>query len=240
METNDKQPSNNNTETVKFSLNFKKQNHAVEFGLNQSLSELRQHIALITGVAPGLQKLMFKGMLKEDEKTLKELNFKDSCKLMLIGSTINDVMATAAPPVEKKEKEEEEAQKESLSDKMPHKKIVEKGPPEDAVPGKQGKHEPLPNASITGIYNNIGVKVRLTFKMWSQELWIQSASSTQKLPFSTIRAVTSEPINGRDEYHIVTLQLGASDKSKYYLYFVPCQYVRGIKAALTGDYLGGL
>jgi len=76
--------------------------------------------------------------------------------------------------------------------------------------------------------------------MWSQELWIQSASSTQKLPFSTVRTVTSEAIKGREEYHIVTLQLGASDKSKYYLYFVPCQIVRAIKAALTGDYLGGL
>lgn len=39
--------------------------------------------------------------------------------------------------------------------------------------------------------------------MWSQELWIQSASSTQKLPFATIRSVASEPIKGREEYHIV-------------------------------------
>jgi len=118
------QTSNVPTDRVKFTLNFKKQNHDVEFGFNQTLSELRQHIALVTGVAPGLQKLMFKGMLKEDEKSLKELNFKNGCKLMLIGSTINDVMATAAPPVEKKEKEEEEAQKESLSEKMPHKKLL--------------------------------------------------------------------------------------------------------------------
>jgi hypothetical protein len=39
--------------------------------------------------------------------------------------------------------------------------------------------------------------------MWSQELWIQSASSTQKLPFASIRQVTSEPIKGHEEYHIV-------------------------------------
>jgi len=81
--------------------------------------------------------------------------------------------------------------------------------------------------------------VRLTFKLWSQELWIQSATSTQKLPFGTIRAVTSDPIKGQEEYHIMSLQLGSSERNKYYLYFVPAQYTRAIKSAILADYTGG-
>jgi hypothetical protein len=110
---------------VKFAINFKKQNFDVEFGQDNTLSELRQHIAKLTGVAPGLQKLMFKGMrrkrmlyfapapfytcdpgmLKDDNKTLKELNIKDGIKIMLVGSTINEVLeASAPPPVQAQEK----------------------------------------------------------------------------------------------------------------------------------------
>jgi hypothetical protein len=39
--------------------------------------------------------------------------------------------------------------------------------------------------------------------MFTQELWISSATSTQKVPFTSIRAVTSEPIKGNEDYHIV-------------------------------------
>jgi hypothetical protein len=65
------------------------------------------------------------------------------------------------------------------------------------------KKEALPQTPIGGVLNNLGTKVRLTFKVWSQELWIQSATSTQKIPFQTIRTVQSEPIKGHEDYHIV-------------------------------------
>lgn len=101
-------------EKLNISISFKKQNFPVEIGSENTLSELRQYVARLTGVAPGLQKLMLKGnqeitlggvlkiyyagMLKDDAKTLKELNLKDGVKIMLIGSTISDVMQTAAVP----------------------------------------------------------------------------------------------------------------------------------------------
>jgi len=227
-------------EIVKFSVNFKKQNYDIEFGNEDTLNNLRLHIAQITGVAPGLQKLMLKGLLKDDSKTLKELNITNGSKMMLIGSTISEVMsAQAPPPQERTDSKEEEAKKEPLSDQMPHKRIIEKGVPEGAIAGIKGKNEPLPTTSINAIYNNIGVRVRLTFKMWTQELWIQSASSSQKIPYASIRNVVAEPIKGREEYYIIGLQLGASERNKYYLYYVPCQYVRAIKSALAADYIGG-
>lgn len=38
-------------------------------------------------------------MLKDDDKTLKELGMKDGIKMMLIGSTINEVMQATVPVV---------------------------------------------------------------------------------------------------------------------------------------------
>jgi hypothetical protein len=75
--------------------------------------------------------------------------------------------------------------------------------------------------------------VRVTFKVFVGELWISSATDTQKIMFAQIRSVVSEPIQGREEYHIVSLQLGTSEVARYYLYFVPAQYVRAIKNAIT-------
>lgn len=51
------------------------------------------------------------------------------------------------------------------------------------------------------------MKVRLTFKSFTQELWISSVSNTQKLPYSSIRNVLYEPIKGKEEYHIVVAKI---------------------------------
>jgi len=65
----------------------------------------------------------------------------------------------------------------------------------------------LPATPLQGILNNIGQKVRLTFKTFTGELWISSASSTQKIPFTSIQSVTSEAIKGKEEYHIVVINI---------------------------------
>jgi len=229
-------------ERIKIILNFKKQNNELEIGADNTLGEARLYIANLTGVAAGLQKLMYKGLLKDDAKTLSELALKDGTKIMLIGSTINEVMSASAAPTPtsiQESKSEEATSTESLSEQLPHKKIIDKGIPEGAEPGKKGRNDNLPSTPLHSIYNNTGQKVRLTFKMWSQELWIQSASSTQKLPFASIRQVSNEAIKGHEDYHIVTLHLGSGDKQKYFLYWVPAQYTRAIKNSLTADYLGG-
>jgi len=232
---------NKTTETVKFTITFKKQSFPIERPLDEKLGDFRQIVAKETGVAAGLQKLMYKGMMKDDSKTLREIGFKDGVKIMLVGSSIEEVMnvSVAPPPTVLKEDKMEEVTNEPLSEQLPHKRIIEKGVPEDAEPGKKGKNEQLPSTPLHSIYNNTGIKVRLTFKMFTQELWISSSSSTQKIPFSSIRSVSSEPIKGREEYHIMSLQLGSSQTSKYYLYFVPCQYVKAIKSSIMSDFTGG-
>jgi hypothetical protein len=44
-------------------------------------------------------------------------------------------------------------------------------------------------------------------QVWTQELWISSKTSTQQIPFPQIRDVTSEPIKGHEDYHIVVRPL---------------------------------
>lgn len=55
--------------------------------------------------------------------------------------------------------------------------------------------------------NKFGGKVRLTFKLESDEVWIGTKERTEKIPMNQIRAIISEPIVGHDEYHIMVCLL---------------------------------
>jgi hypothetical protein len=223
-------------ERVSFSVTFKKQTFPIVFGLDQTVGDLRQELARLTEVPAALQKLMLKGAaLKNDSDTLRTAGIKDGTKMMLIGSQIADVLASAT--IDSKVAEKSFAapvEKEWLSEKLPHKKIIDKGKPEDAIVGLQFKHEKLPPEPLSGILNNRGEKVRLTFK--PQELWISTKASTQKIPYVTIKNVQSDPIKGHEQYHIVTLQLGSSEATRYFLYWVPAQYTRAITNTIMADF----
>lgn len=61
-----------------------------------------------------MQKVMFKGLLPED-KTLREIKVTNGAKVMVVGSTINDVLAVTTPKeTVQQEVEEEESKKEPL------------------------------------------------------------------------------------------------------------------------------
>jgi hypothetical protein len=67
-----------------------------------------------------------------------------------------------------------------------------------------------------------------------EQLWIGSAASTQKVPYGTIAKIESFPIEGQEEYSMMSLQLGSSGTSKYWLYWVPSQYTAAIKMRIKG------
>ena len=46
------------------------------------------------------------------------------------------------------------------------------GKPEDAMPGIKNRQEPLPSVPLSGMYNKLGGKVRLTFKLESDQVWV--------------------------------------------------------------------
>ena len=53
---------------------------------------------------------------------------------------------------------------------------------------------------------------------------------------SSIKNVVSEPIAGHEEYHILALQLGPTEASRYWIYWVPAQYVDAIKDSILGKW----
>lgn len=51
--------------------------------------------------------------------------------------------------------------------------------------------------------NKSGGKVRLTFKLEIDQLWIGTKERTEKIPMSSIKNIVSESIEGHEEYHIM-------------------------------------
>lgn len=68
-----------------------------------------------------MQKVMYKGLVPED-KTLREMKMMSGAKVMVVGSTINDVLAVSTPKeVMQQEVKAEENKKEPLCrQKVPH------------------------------------------------------------------------------------------------------------------------
>ncbi len=91
-----------------------------------------------------MQKVMIKGLAK-DEKTLRDCGVSSASKVMVIGSTLDDVLAIsgATPAAAVEEKSKPAITKEPLCQQKAHRKILDKGVPEDAVPGiKNAKVSP--------------------------------------------------------------------------------------------------
>ena len=61
--------------------------------------------------------------------------------------------------------------------------------------------------------NKSGGKVRLTFKLENDQLWIGLKDRTDKISMSSIKTVISEPIKGHEQYHILV------SYNNFYLYF---------------------
>jgi len=198
---------------------------------------LKVHLQDIISVPSTMQKIMIKGLAK-DEMTLRKLGVIKGSKVMVIGSTLNAVLEVAKKPTpqQMKEAEKESEKKESWCQQKLHKKVLERGKPEDAMPGIKNTRESLPPFPLSGMLNKSGGKVRLTFKLEVDQIWLGTKERTEKLPMNSIKAVSSEAIEGLEEYHIMALQLGPTEASRYFIYWVPAQYVESIKEAILGKW----
>eukprot|EP00742_Colponemidia_sp_Colp-10_P002738 GILJ01002928.1.p1 GENE.GILJ01002928.1~~GILJ01002928.1.p1 ORF type:complete len:266 (-),score=31.88 GILJ01002928.1:200-895(-) len=223
---------------LKFKVTFSKNAYDVEMEPSKTVGDLKQYLEEVTKVPVLGQKLMYKGQLKDDARTLQDVGIKNDSKIMLVGTTIEQMIAATSLPVPPPPPDVpvETAAIDPLALQTQHKKIIDKGVPEDAEMGNSLIHLPLPSTPLQGILNHRGDKVRLTFRTDLDQLWIASKTHTQKLQFGSIQAITSEPIVDHQGYHIMALQLGASANSKYYLYFVPAQYVQSIKDCILGQF----
>merc|ERR1712027_168905 len=184
-------------EKVEFKVIFNKKKYDVSFPLDKDVAALKVHLQAIIDIPPAMMKVMIKGMAK-DELTLRSLGVNKSSKVMVIGSSLNDVLSVSATPSAAQLKEEEKAAKKaetSSSREKMHKKVLDKGKPDEALPGKKGVKEALPSVPLSGMLNKHGGKVRLTFKLELDQLWIGTKERTEKLGMSSIKSVVSEPID---------------------------------------------
>jgi len=224
-------------EMVEFKVVFNKKKYDITFGLDDTVGALKVHLQDIISVPSTMQKIMIKGLAK-DEMTLRKLGVIKGSKVMVIGSTLNAVLEVAKKPTpqQMKEAEKDAEKKESWCQQKLHKKVLERGKPEDAMPGIKNTRESLPPFPLSGMLNKSGGKVRLTFKLEVDQIWLGTKERTEKLPMNSIKAVSSEPIEGHEEYHIMALQLGPTEASRYFIYWVPAQYVESIKEAILGKW----
>ncbi|XP_049494380.1 ubiquitin domain-containing protein UBFD1 isoform X1 [Panthera uncia] len=169
-------------ELVDLKIIWNKTKHDVKFPLDSTGSELKQKIHSITGLPPAMQKVMYKGLVPED-KTLREIKVTSGAKIMVVGSTINDVLAVNTPKdAAQQDAKAEENKKEPLCRQKQHRKVLDKGKPEDVMPSVKGAQERLPTVPLSGMYNKSGGKVRLTFKLEQDQLWIGTKGRFLLLP----------------------------------------------------------
>ncbi|XP_064478627.1 ubiquitin domain-containing protein UBFD1-like isoform X2 [Ornithodoros turicata] len=227
----DQQPS----QPVPLTVIFNKKKYDLSIALSEKVSTFKQEIQKLTGVPPVMQKLIYKGAPKvEDSKTLQEVNITKGTKVMVVGSTLDDVLNLEVPTPEELKETTKQPAKEPICRQKIHQKILDKGVPEDAIPGIRNIKDALPVMPLSGMVNRSGGKVRLTFKLELDQIWIGTKDRTEKVNMSTIKNIISEPIEGHEEYHIMALQLGTTEASRYWIYWVPAQYVDAIKETVLG------
>jgi len=231
---------------TKFYVVYNKKNIPFFFDLEkETVGVLKECVQKETKVISSGMKLMLRGvLLKDDQKTLAQAGIKASAKLLLVGSVASDVaeiskMKSAPEPEPVASTAKTPAKLpvslgEGIQDLPVHRRVIEDGPPENAMVGFADYNDVLPRTPITGLLNSRHEHTRLSFKVFQQELWISTSSSTEKVPFHTIRNVMYEPIKGNNKYCIMALQLGATDSesSRYYLYWVPAQYAQAIRKTI--------
>ncbi|XP_076656316.1 ubiquitin domain-containing protein UBFD1 isoform X1 [Halictus rubicundus] len=223
-------------EKIDFKVIYNKQRINVNFPLDGTVAQLKAHLQNIISVPQAMQKVMIKGLAKDDQ-TLRTLGVTKGAKVMVVGSKLDDVLAVSIPTKQDLSDEAAStARKEPLSQQNVHRKVLDKGIPEDVMPGILDSKEPLPKFPLAGMLNKSGGKVRLTFKLEQDQLWIGTKERTDKIPMNSIKGVHSEPIHDYPEYHIMAIQLGTTEASRYWIYWVPAQYISAIKDAILGKW----
>lgn len=231
-------------------IRYKTQTFPIECDLYDTLKHLKEKIDQLTDVDPQVQKLVNKSItsVKHDDATttLKDLNITDGQTLLLVGATRAEMLSTTGAPISStgpKDSSDDHAtsgnKKDPLCKQTKHEKVLKTGKPDNCQIGIRNRHDPLPQ-SIDGLLmsmlNHSAKKARLTFKLELDELWINTAETTKKIPMTHIRNIVDEPIEGHDGYSIVGFQTGTTENSIIWIYWCPSQYVKSIRREILSDH----
>ncbi|XP_071632560.1 uncharacterized protein [Temnothorax longispinosus] len=123
------------TENIDFTVIYNKQKISVNFAFDGTVAELKTYLQKIISVPQAMQKVMFKGLAKDDQ-TLRNLGVTKGAKVMIVGSKLDDVLAVSIPTKQDLIDEAvSSVSKEPLSQQKVHRKVLDKGIPEDVMPG---------------------------------------------------------------------------------------------------------
>jgi hypothetical protein len=208
---------------LRFRVTHRKDVLQLSMPATATVSQLHLKLEELTGIQPSMQKVMYKGGLKDKTKTLQEVGIKSGVKMMLVGSKQDDVAklkkAEAAVAMEPAAEVVAAAAKVPVCQEKEHKRVIDKGKPADAEPGvacPPGAPAALPE-NLKGLLNGSGGKVRLVFSPGSGEVTFATAERTQKFPLGAFPDVTSDPILDHPGYSILGVKMGKTDKSVVYL-----------------------
>ncbi|KAI9353790.1 hypothetical protein BDR26DRAFT_849240 [Obelidium mucronatum] len=162
---------------------------------------------------------------------------------MLMASTAKDIMQVVTPPVTSASglglDAAATATKTSIFTETEHAKIIKRGKPDFEIEkGITSGRSNLPPLGVT-VLNQRGMKTRLSFRNETQELQIATAERTQKVSYSSCVRIQSEDMpveQGGEGYAAVGIQVGPTEKSVLWFYWVPKQYVENIKDAVLGQF----
>lgn len=88
-----------NSPPVEFTVIHNKDKYAVSMPLSSTIEELKNKLVDIIKVPNKMQKIMIKGLAKDDQ-TLESLNVNSSSKIMVVGSKLADIVAISVATVE--------------------------------------------------------------------------------------------------------------------------------------------
>eukprot|EP00729_Bicosta_minor_P000276 gene276-8504_t len=230
-------------ELVEFRVVFERETHIIEFGLDRTIVELKQHLEKTLNCPAATQKLMYKGPVK-DADTLRSKKWKKNCKVLLIGATAAQVIKmtqdeSVAKPAGGGAGSGAGTGPEAhvnWNDQTMHKKVIEKGKPADVPMGYEngGAIEPLQDGlCIKSVYDGRKNPLRITIKLSEGSIMVSSKVNQQTLGIHDIASVTSQPIRGHMGYHILALKLQGR-KSEMFLYWFPAQYIGAFKNLCAG------
>ena len=149
------------SDTINFKVAHGKTQINILLSNESKVQDLKNLLEQETGVPIRLQKLFFKGPLKNDEALLTSLNLRENSKLLLVGSTANEISETSnIRSLVEEEKKFNLPQDAFTQDQQ---RIIDKGPPADSIPADMFNTSIVPD-TIPGLYNHIGANVRVTIK----------------------------------------------------------------------------
>ncbi|KRX62498.1 Ubiquitin domain-containing protein UBFD1 [Trichinella sp. T9] len=212
------------------------QKHEISMPASSTLSQFKEKVEELTDVPPELQKLTYRPLMMDSEMTLESCGVTNGTKCLLIGNKredIEQIKSLTAENVVVKEEASKQAPVPLCQQEM-HKSVLAKGKPNSAMIGIRNVQDPLPPFPIIGMTTKGGALARMVFKLELDQVWITTKERTNKIPMNQIRNIVNEKIDGYEEYHIMGLQLGTTENSRIWLYWVPAQFVDAIRNAILG------